>query len=903
MSKIFATNNLKILSNKLATITLILLLTVSAAFMTLSAVKAHDPGWSIKTYGFVTATSPVGIGQTIFMNMFVHMPAPTVSRFYGDMWEGLTLTITKPDDTTVVLGPFTADATGGTYTTYVADQLGEWTLKFDFPGQTLTGYGSNPARLNPRGTTSAEYVGDYFQPCSATTTVTVQQEQLETYPFYPPPTDYWQRPIYAMNSLWSSIGGNWLGLAQGTFHSTGVYNATGSFNPYTTAPNSPHIVWTRPLKLGGQIGGDIVPVGTELTQYTTTAQYMPQYAGIVIAGRLYYLERPGDASNPTGWNCVDIRTGELIWHKNTTDPLMCGQVLQYVSINQYGAYAYLWAMRPTVAPNTGRTYGMFDAWTGEWVLDVVNCPNMGSQGWPATMMLDTRGLPGSLLGYYVTTEGDQRYLNLWNSSFAILSQTVDSSGNLTPEAPYGTETFWSPAGIHSNGIVPPMTVADPPGSPGAYNRTIPWDNGIMWKKPIPMELNGNSIRLSISGSQSTPDVILMRYSSVGSPMQRGWFVDAGFSARDGTLLWGPFNRTDVVAPFTYTRSGVAGSGCYAYGCSEEFTWTGFSIDTGQKLWGPKVFPHNSWDKYGIRTESAYGNLYTISFGGIVNCIDYKTGELKWTFSTGSAGYDTPFGIWPIWTFTRTAVADGKIFCSEGSEYSPPMYRGAQGLVIDAFTGELVWSALGFYAMAPPIIADGYLVEPAAYDAQLYCYGKGKSATTVTTSPKVIPLGESALVEGTVTDQSPGQTCLGIPAAGTPAIADLYMKPWMEYMYMQQPMPQNATGVPVVVQAMDSAGNMIDLGTVTSDAFGNFKVAFCPDKEDVYTILASFLGSDSYYASYASTDVAFGPAPPEPEPYPEPEPAADYTPMFTAIIAAVIVVAILVVIDIVLARRK
>ena len=112
--------------------------------------------------------------------------------------------------------------------------------------------------------------------------------------------------------------------------------------------------------------------------------------------------------------------------------------------------------------------------------------------------------------------------------------------------------------------------------------------------------------------------------------------------------------------------------------------------------------------------------------------------------------------------------------------------------------------------------------------------------------------------------------------------------------MQQPMPQNATGVPVMVQAMDSAGNMIDIGTVTSDAFGNFKVAFCPDKEDVYTILASFLGSDFYFASYASTGVAVGPAPEEIviSPYPEPEPAVDYTAIDLVIIAAVAVAIII-----------
>jgi len=77
--------------------------------------------------------------------------------------------------------------------------------------------------------------------------------------------------------------------------------------------------------------------------------------------------------------------------------------------------------------------------------------------------------------------------------------------------------------------------------------------------------------------------------------------------------------------------------------------------------------------------------------------------------------------------------------------------------VDAFTGELGYSKLGYYAIRVPAIAEGYLVTHNAYDLQLYCFGKGPSATTVTTSPKVIPLGESVLVEGTVKDQSPGQT--------------------------------------------------------------------------------------------------------------------------------------------------
>jgi hypothetical protein len=866
MSKILDAKKLKILRNKtkVATIALVLLLTVSATFVSLGVVKAHDPPWSVNTWAFISAApDPVGLGQTIFINFWLQMPAPGVQYFAGlDVWH-FTVTVTKPDHTTQTLGPFTSDATGGTYTTYVADQLGEYTFKVDFPGQTVT--------MNSSGLGGGIYwAGDWFEPATASTTVTVQQEQVMPYPQEPLPTGYWERPIYAMNDLWSTIGGNWLGLAASTFHTTGMYNYSGNFAPYTTAPKSPHIIWTRPIKPGGQYGGEFG--GNQLTHFVSTSQYQPLWAPIIIAGRLYWQERPGSNTYPTGWNCVDMRTGELIWHKNITDNLLFGQILDYVSVNQYGGYAYLWADRPRAPGNTGSTYGIYDSWTGEWVCDIVNATTTaGITVMGLNWMLDTRSCKGSLLGYYVDSfEGT---LNMWNSTRCILRGT-SGTGNPNSQS-------WSPR----------------------KGAEYPFSGGVQWSAPIPTTMNNQSIPLSII--TMTPDVIVLSYmNGPGFSPQWGWSVDVGMSARDGTKLWGPLNRTWNKFTYVETFQVPAGDGVYCIVDRTRFQWTGFSLTTGQKLWGPIEVPHNSWDMYGVARIAGYGNIYAMGLGGTVNCIDLQTGTIEWTYNTGGSGYDTPYGVWTIWTFNRQTLADGKLYFGLGHEYSPPTYRGAREICLDAFTGEELWSVLGFYAEGVPAIADGTMVVDNAYDMQLYAFDKGRTATTVTTKQDVIALGESALIQGTVTDQSPGQTCLGIPAAGTPAIADLYMKPWMEYLYMQQPMPQNATGVPVMVQAMDSAGNMIDLGTVTSDAFGNFKVAFCPDEEDVYTILASFLGSDAYYASYASTGLAVGPAPPEPEPYPEPEPAADYTPMFTAIIAAVAVAIIIGIVNLyALWRRK
>ena len=55
---------------------------------------------------------------------------------------------------------------------------------------------------------------------------------------------------------------------------------------------------------------------------------------------------------------------------------------------------------------------------------------------------------------------------------------------------------------------------------------------------------------------------------------------------------------------------------------------------------------------------------------------------------------------------------------------------------------------------------------------------------------------------------------------------------MEAVYMQQPMPTNATGVPVTFSVVDSNGNYRQIGTTTSDASGTFAFTFwTPDIQE------------------------------------------------------------------------
>ena len=117
-----------------------------------------------------------------------------------------------------------------------------------------------------------------------------------------------------MNDLWYNISGNWLGLGQLFNSSTGMYNVTGDYNPYTTAPTTAHILWTKPLAFGGLIGGEFSTSGGEYNgNYYSTRQYERIFGPIIMNGILYYTEYPGSVTNPAGWAAVNLQTGQTIW--------------------------------------------------------------------------------------------------------------------------------------------------------------------------------------------------------------------------------------------------------------------------------------------------------------------------------------------------------------------------------------------------------------------------------------------------------------------------------------------------------------------------------------------------------------------------------------------------------------
>ena len=453
-----------------------------------------------------------------------------------------------------------------------------------------------------------------------------------------------------------------------------------------------------------------------------------------------------------------------------------------------------------------------------WILDIAN----------TTAGILVRGPNGELLSYRAAGG----VLTLWNAS-RMMAKAEDKFLTFTYYS--GTEIWRPPQG-----------------------QNLTWSDGNQWSVPIATNISGAPLSLSVS--KVSDDVVLVTQSAPSVPggHNMGWRVDAGYSATTGQLLWGPVNRT--LTPWTGVGLGPAAEGVYTEYTRQTMTMAGYDIKTGTKLYTTIGF-NGSWNYYNYNIGAiAYGNLYVWGMSGEVYCFNAKTGALKWNWNAGPAGVDTPYGVWPLGTWpSHYVLADGKLYLRAGHDYTPPVFKGAKIYCLDAYTGQKLWDSLSFDIVSSPAVADGIMLWDNGYDNLLYAYGKGRSATTVSAPDTAIPLGQPVLIKGTVTDQSPGQTCLGIPAAGTPAIADEYMSPWMEYLYQQQPKPTNAIGVPVKLTAFDSNGNPTEIGTVTSDIKGNYFASWTPSATGIYKITAAFAGSKSYYSSDAETGFLVGQA--------------------------------------------
>jgi len=339
---------------------------------------------------------------------------------------------------------------------------------------------------------------------------------------------------------------------------------------------------------------------------------------------------------------------------------------------------------------------------------------------------------------------------------------------------------------------------------------------------------------------------------------------------------------------------------------------GISLETGKKIWGPTDSQYYLDIYEGSQLTShliAYDKLYACGVAGILYCYNVTTGDLLWTYEARDPYTESPFSS--NWWLGISFITDGKLYVGS-AEHSgnQPLPRGAPFLCIDAETGDVIWRANGLFRQTgwggTAIIGDSIMATMDTYDQQLYAVGKGPSDISVMASPKVSVEGDNVLVEGMVTDISPGTEEYALTARfpdGVPAVCDDNMSEWMLYVYKQFAKPADVLGVDVTVSVLDPNGNYYDVGTATSDASGFYKLMFTPPVPGEYTIIASFAGSEAYYGSHAETAIGVDEAtPPTAPPTASPAPMTDAYVLSMGAVAVIAIVAIGLVIILMLRKR-
>ena len=737
----------------------------------------------------------IGVGQQLLVNMWINPALASNHRFCPNAFR---VTLTKPDSTTDVWTLDSEPATGAQWFEYAPDQVGEWTIRVEFLGTYFPagGYYNGYIVTNSSGTL---YGSAYYRPSSTEEQVlTVQQDFVWSWPPAPLPTDYWTRPASLNNREWWPILGNYPG--DGYQGGGPIWDALyPDTNPSWSARYG-FTPWVQAPNSAHVVWKRQGALGglTGGPAYIYGSTGNPGQPSVIYEGRCYQsVSKPGVGSVA---QCYDLRTGEIY-------------------------YEIAGGVTPSYLAYTGPAEGALA--TSSWSVELITI----SGG----RLLKINPSTGAVTGNY---------------SIAPLTGNGGVFHNQIDGYVMGVQDLGVAAGTERYRLINWTTRGTSATLAGRIvsNVTSEWSTGGI--------LDSASLRTAVDLETglafATPYII-----DPGLGAWWGLYVQA-FNLKTGKQIW----NTSVANEIPYSGlCTVADHGKFVV-LTQKGYFLAFDQHTGQLAWKSEqmTYPWGSTGFGAYAIQSAYGMLFRQSYDGVY-AFNWTNGKIVWNYKAQApAHFESPYitdGVEQYSFNSGGTIADGKMYVANSEHTTTwPITRGWGLHCINITTGEKMWSLNN--PMSQGAVADGYLTAANSWDGAMYVFGKGKSATTVTASPKTSSKGDTVLIEGAVLDESPAQP-------GTPCVSKDSMETQMEYLHLQTPIGgiwhnETISGVPVTLTAIDENGTVLDLGiATTSGYYGTFEKAWTPPAEGTYKIIASFASDDSYGSSAAATAVTVGTA--------------------------------------------
>ncbi|MCW4018536.1 MAG: PQQ-binding-like beta-propeller repeat protein [Candidatus Bathyarchaeota archaeon] len=543
---------------------LLLALTISAFATTIPVASAKQ-----QTQAFLSVSpKTIGVGQSRLVNAWISPAPPLTAQGVSIPYENYNFVITKPDGTTETKTIAEGFAEGTVWFAYTPTIVGQYSIKFSFPGDDLHDASESPSL-----------------------SFAVQTEQVTTYNPIPLPDGYWERPLSAELREWSTISGGWPGAG----YVFGGYNGSmASYNPYSKAPNTAHIVWKHQIGLAGLIGGD---AGSKFMAVSGIGQCAP----VIAMGRVYYT---ADGH----LYCLDLRTGQEIW-KVVGSSSFSTPVITPLDIANSGIWVYSSAQCTLYDLYTGAVKISYAGPGGGRLLAALSVDKADNKPYFYGILYDN-GVNNTIIKWDATkTVSKFQDAVVWQLN--IMTDPVD------PQFHHATdgEVFMLVASTYFMGIN--MT-------PGKimYNQTIP---------------------AGVTSEQTETRALGYGKMFVGCTD----FRMRAFDIYTGELVWtSPVTEHPWGTFWTY-NTGVA------YGKVYQGTYDGhiyaFDAETGEIVWAfyagdTTTTPYNTWPFYGNiaiadgkiykgTTEHSPGQPYQMGFR--FYCVDAENGNELWSVPASS----------------------------------------------------------------------------------------------------------------------------------------------------------------------------------------------------------------------------------------------------------------------------